>query len=98
MYWATTTFDVSSWTPDLGRALAAWREHITESHPKITDVRCYRYNGCTTIVWQEGFANFHDYQHLMEEQDDVCEHVMADVFRHAVPGHRTGAIWADALS
>lgn len=97
MYWATTTFDVPAWTPELGQALNAWRQHIREAHPKIAEVRAYRYNGGTTVVWQEGFANFHDYQDLLEEEDDVCETVMAAVFQHAVPGRRTGALWSDAI-
>ena len=97
MYWATTTFEVATPSSELTDALRAWRDHIKEAHSKIRDVRCYRYNGGTTVVWQEGFENFHDYQDLLEEQDDVCETVMEAVFRHAVPGRRTGAIWSDAI-
>lgn len=60
-------------------------------------MRAYRYNGGASVVWQEDFANFHDYQDLVEEEDEVCASVMAEVFRHAVPGTRTGRIWSDAL-
>lgn len=44
----------------------------------------------TSFVWQEGFENFNDYQALIEQEDDVCEGVMAAVFKHSVPGTRTG--------
>ena len=54
-------------------------------------------NGGTEIVWQEGFADFHDYQDLMEEEDDVCAHVMDAVFVHMVPGTRNSRIWSDAI-
>lgn len=96
MYWATTTFRVQP-DPALTDALQAWAEHIRQAHKKIREVRCYRYDGGTAIVWQEGFANFHDYQDLIEEEDDVCEKVMAAVFAHMVPGTREGRVWADAI-
>lgn len=96
MYWATTSFRVTP-APELTDALKAWAEHIRKAHPKISEVRCYRYNGGTEIVWQEGFANFHDYQDLIEEEDDVCEKVMGAVFAHMVPGTREGKIWSDAF-
>jgi hypothetical protein len=97
MYWATTTFAVTNWSDELGTALAAWRDHIAERHKKVQAIRCYRYNGGTTVVWQEGFDNFRDYQDLVEEEDSLCESVMSDVFRHCVAGTRTGQIWSDAL-
>jgi hypothetical protein len=93
MYWSTTTFHVADWSAELGQALADWKAHIETAHPRITGVRCYRYNGGTTVVWQEGFRDFRDYQDLIEEQDDVCETVMSAVFRHELPGTRTTAIW-----
>ncbi|GAC1439531.1 MAG: hypothetical protein NVSMB55_01310 [Mycobacteriales bacterium] len=96
MYWATTTFRVTP-SPDLNAALKAWAAHIHDAHPKISEVRCYRYNGGTEIVWQEGFANFHDYQDLIEQEDDVCTTVMSSVFAHEVPGTRSGRIWSDGL-
>jgi hypothetical protein len=95
MFWATTTFKVTDTTPQLTDALRAWKEHIAGSHKKITEVRCYRCDGGTAYVWQEGFANFHDYQELMEEEDDLCERVMGAVFKHMVPGTREGKIWSD---
>jgi hypothetical protein len=96
MYWATTTFKVVS-SPDLLGALRDWRDHIREAHRGIAEVRCYRFNAGTDVVWQEGFKDFHDYQALIEEEDDVCEGVMAKVFTHMVPGTREGRIWSDAL-
>lgn len=96
MYWATTTFRVNP-HPDLGPALKAWAEHIKIAHPKIHEVRCYKLKAGTEIVWQEGFADFHDYQHLIEEEDDVCETVMEAVFRHMVAGTRDGRIWSDGI-
>ena len=96
MYWATTTFRVTP-SPELSGALTAWAVHIREAHPKIRDVRCYGFNGGTEIVWQEAFADFHDYQDLMEEEDDVCARVMDDVFVHMVPGTRNSRIWSDAI-
>ena len=96
MYWATTTFQADG-SPELGAALRDWRDHIKEAHPKIREVRCYRFNGGTSVVWQEGFENFHDYQDLLEEEDNICEGVMADVFKHMVPGTREGRIWSDAF-
>ena len=96
MYWATTTFRVIP-HPDLAPALKAWAEHVRAAHPKIRDLRCYQLKGGTEIVWQEGFADFHDYQHLIEEEDDVCEGVMAAVFVHMVPGTRDGRIWRELL-
>src|SRR4051794_30292935 len=97
MLWATTTFSVQEWSADLAATLQAWKEHIAQAHPKVAEVRAYRYNGGTTVVWQEGFDNFHDYQELIEQQDDVCGSVMEGVFRNAVPGTRRGQIWSDAL-
>ena len=97
MYWATTTFSVQEWSQDLADALRAWAGHIAEAHPKVQQVRAYRYDGGTTVVWQEGFSNFHDYQELIEQEDGVCASVMGAVFRHAVPGTRSGRIWSDAL-
>ena len=61
MYWATTTFR-SNGSTDLNDALRAWSEHIREANPKIREVRCYQFGAGTSIVWQEGFENFHDYQ------------------------------------
>ena len=96
MYWATTTFKVVP-SPDLPGALRDWRDHIREAHQGIVEVRCYRFNAGTDVVWQEGFKDFHDYQGLIEEEDDVCEGVMARVFTHMVPGTREGRIWSDGL-
>ncbi len=96
MYWATTTFKVVP-DPEFAPALRAWRDHIREAHPKINEVRCYRFNGGTSVVWQEGFRDFHDYQELVDQEDDVCEGVMAAVFRHMVPGTREGRIWSDGF-
>ena len=97
MYWTTIKFDVPGWSEELGKSLIAWREHITVAHPKVTEVRAFRFNGGTTIVWQEGFSDFRDYQELQDQEDDGCAAVMAGVFGHAVPGTRTTAIWADAI-
>jgi hypothetical protein len=96
MYWATTTFKVVP-SPELGPALRAWRDHISVAHAKIAEVRCYRFNGGTDVVWQEGFKDFHDYQDLVEEEDRVCEGVMSAVFAHMVPGTREGRIWSDGF-
>lgn len=97
MFWATTTFKVSESSPELTQALRAWKSHIEERHQKIREVRCYRFDGGTSYVWQEGFDNFNDYQSLIEEEDDVCAIVMGDVFRHMVPGTREGKVWSDAV-
>ena len=96
MYWSTTIFRVTP-DPALDTALAAWAEHIRSAHPKIGEVRCYKFNAGTSVVWQEGFANFHDYQDLIEEEDDVCATVMGAVFAHMVPGTREGRIWVDGI-
>lgn len=96
MHWATTTFRANP-SQELTDALKAWAKHIREAHPKIREVRCYRFNAGTEIVWQEGFDNFHDYQDLIDEEDDVCEQVMDAVFQHMVPGTRSGRIWSDAI-
>jgi hypothetical protein len=86
-------------TPDPARwsALATCADHIKKAHPKIREVRCYRFNGGTEIMWQEGFENFHDYQDLIAEDDDICEKVMGAVFQHMVSGTQEGRIWSDAL-
>jgi spore cortex formation protein SpoVR/YcgB (stage V sporulation) len=97
MYWATTTFKVHDWSSDLAQALKDWQAHIKVAHPLVTEVRCYRYDGSTTVVWQEGFANFNDYEVLMGEEDDLCDSVMGAVFRHMVPGTREGKIWNDGI-
>jgi hypothetical protein len=97
LFWATTTFSVTGTSPELTAAIQAWKEHIQEAHPLIKEVRCYRYDGGTTYVWQEGFENFNDYQVLIEQEDDVCETVMAAVFKHMVPGTRSGKIWSGVL-
>jgi hypothetical protein len=44
-----------------------------------------------------GFDNFTDYQALIEQEDDVCESVIAAVFKHMVPGTRTGKIWGQVI-
>jgi hypothetical protein len=54
MYWATTTFSVTATTPELTAAINEWKKHIDEVHPLIKDVRCYRFDGGTSYVWQEG--------------------------------------------
>jgi hypothetical protein len=95
MFWSTVTFKVTGTTPELTEALRAWKQHIAEAHKKVSEVRCYRADGGSTYMWQEGFANFHDYQQLIEEEDDVCEGVMGAVFKHMVPGTREGKIWSD---
>ena len=97
MYWATTIFKVSGSSAELTSALRAWRDHIKEAHPDITDVRCYRYNSGTEYVWQEGFEDFNAYQRLIDQEDDVCEQVMGSVFKHMVPGTRSGRIWSDGF-
>jgi len=97
MYWATTIFQVEHDAQGLKDDLASWREHISGAHPKVREVRCYRYNGGTTVVWQEGFDNFHDFQDLAEEEDDLCSTVMGAVFRHEVPGTRVTRIWSDGI-
>jgi len=48
-------------------------------------------------VWPEGFENFHDYQALIEQEDDVGEGVIAAVFKHSVPGTRMGKIWGQVI-
>ena len=60
-------------------------------------MRCYSYNGGTEYVWQEGFATFHEYQDLIDAEDDQCANVMAAVFTHMVPGTRRGRVWSDVL-
>jgi hypothetical protein len=95
MFWGTTTFKVNATTDELTDALRAWRDHIHDSHPDIKEVRSYRFDGGTSYVWQEGFEDFNAYQRLLEQEDDICEGVMAAVFRHMVPGTREGKIWSD---
>lgn len=97
MYWSTTTFKVVTMSPELTEALQKWRDHVSECHATVREVRCYRFNAGTTVVWQEGFENFHDYQDLIEEIDQECERILEAVFRHAVPGSREGAIWSDVF-
>jgi hypothetical protein len=97
MFWATTTFKVTGWSAELAEALKAWEAHIQLAHPLVTQVRCYRYDGSTTVVWQEGFANFNDYQTLWDQEDDLCATVMGNVFKHMVPGTREGKIWSDGI-
>jgi hypothetical protein len=70
MYWTTIRFDVPAWSDALGKSLLAWHEHIKVAHPKVTEVRAFRFNGGTTIVWQEGFCDFRDYQELVDQEDD----------------------------
>ena len=97
MFWATTMFRVTETTAELTEALRAWEAHINEAHADVKAVRCYRYNGGTSYVWQEGFEDFNAYQRLIEQVDDVCDKVMGAVFKHEVPGTRSGAIWADGF-
>jgi len=97
MLWATTIFRVRETTPQLTEALRAWRRHIDEFHADVKGIRCYRYNGGTEYVWQEGFEDFNAYQRLVDQVDDTCDSVMAAVFEHEVPGTRSGRIWSDAL-
>ena len=97
MYWATTTFSVTATTKELTQAIHDWKKHIDEMHPLIKEVRCYRFDGGTSYVWQEGFENFNDYQALIEQEDDVCESVMAAVFKHMVPGTRAGKVWTQVI-
>jgi len=97
MYWATTTFRVTASTPELRAVLSAWRDHIAATHPQVKEVRCYRFNGGTSYVWQEGFEDFHAYQELIDAEDASCKAVMGPVFGYAVPGSREGRIWADGL-
>ena len=49
MFWATTTFKVTGWSAELTEALKAWEAHIQVAHPLVTQVRCYRYDGSTTV-------------------------------------------------
>lgn len=97
MHWATTTFSVTATTPELTTAIKEWKKHIDEAHALIKEVRCYRFDGGTSYVWQEGFDNFNDYQALLEQEDDVCESVMGAVFKHMVPGTRSGKIWGQVI-
>lgn len=97
MYWATTTFSVTATTPELTSAINEWKKHIDGAHPLIKEVRCYRFDGGTSYIWQEGFEDFNDYQALIEQEDDVCETVMANVFKHMVPGTRSGKIWGQVI-
>ena len=97
MRWATTTFRVKAMNAELKAALASWRDHVGQAHPDIKEVRCYASNGGTEIMWQEGFEDFNAYQRLIEQEDDRCAEVMDDVFRHSVPGTRTGRILNDAI-
>jgi hypothetical protein len=97
MRWATTTFRVNALNDELKNALVVWRDHIRDAHPDIKEVRCYSSNGGTEIVWQEGFEDFNAYQRLIEQEDDRCEAVMGEVFRHSVPGTRTGRIMNDVF-
>jgi hypothetical protein len=98
MRWATTTFRVNALDAELRAALDAWRGHIVEAHPDIKEVRCYSSNGGTEIMWQEGFEDFNAYQRLIEEEDERCEAVMVAVFRHEVPGTRSGRILNDVIA
>ncbi len=95
MYWATTTFRVAEWSADLSAALDAWRDHVRDTHPAVKAIRCYRFNGGTSIIWQEAFATFHDYQTLIDEENDACAAIQSPVFRHMVPGTREGRIWIE---
>lgn len=97
MYWATTEFSVGETSRELTDALSAWADHIREAHPLVKELRCYRFNGGTSYVWQEGFENYHDYQALIDQEDDRCTAVMAAVFRHAVPGTRRGRVWSGVI-
>lgn len=97
MFWATSEFKVTETSPEFTAALRAWRDHIEDAHKDVKEVRCYRYNGGTHYVWQEGFEDFIAYQRLMEQEDDVCATVMGAVFKHVVPGSRSGRIWSDGL-
>ena len=97
MYWSTTVFKVQSFTPTLEDALRNWERHIKESHPQVKEVRSYTRFGGTTVIWQEGFLNFHDYQDLIGAVDATCESVMGAVFQHEIPGGRESGIWSDAL-
>jgi hypothetical protein len=47
MFWATAAFRVKQTTPELTRALHAWRDHIGQARRGIKDVRCYRYDSAT---------------------------------------------------
>ena len=96
MYWATSTFKVVP-DPELDSALRQWAGHIAAAHPGVREVRCHKHSGGTTVIWQEGFENFHDYQELIDQEDGECAQVMARVFQHMVPGTRDSRLWADGL-
>ena len=53
-------------------------------------------NAGSSVVSQERFETFGDYQNLIDEVDEVCERVMVDVYRHATPGTRESRVWRDA--
>jgi hypothetical protein len=97
MWWMTTSFRVIGWSSEVEQALVGWRQHIRERHPKIQEVRCFRFDGGTSLVWQEGFRDFRDWQDLEDEEDELCESVMGAVFAHSVPGTRVTQFWRDAL-
>jgi hypothetical protein len=97
MYWATTKWRVTESNPELTDALRAWMEHCATHHPQIKEVRCYRYNGGTTYVWQEGFEDFNRYQEMIDGEDESCAAAQQAVFRFAVPGTRSSRIWSDAV-
>ena len=97
MHWATTTWRVTETALGLTEAIEAWKVHCDRHHPQITGIRCYRYNGGTSYVWQEGFEDFHRYEELIEAEDASCAAAQEPVFRHAVPGSREGRIWAEVI-
>lgn len=97
MYWATTSWRVTETTPELTEAIRAWKAHCDENHPQITGIRCYRFNGGTSYVFQEGFEDFHRYQEIIDAEDASCGVVQEAVFKNAVPGTREGRIWGEVL-
>lgn len=97
MRYAMTTWKISSPNEEHTDALKAWRDHCAQFHPQIRAIRSYAYNGGTEYVWLEEFADYHDFQGLVDSVDDQCAAVMGAVMAHAVPGTLGTGIWLDAI-
>jgi hypothetical protein len=48
-------FSVDSNSEGLSQALLAWKKHIEVAHLGVKEVRCYRYNQGTAVVWLHPF-------------------------------------------
>jgi hypothetical protein len=68
VFWATTTFEVVPSPRTRPSPSGVARSHQRGAR-EVAKVRCYRFNGGTDVVWQEGFKDFRDYQDLVEEED-----------------------------